>query len=303
MNRLFYSLLFAFSVCISQTGNSIALSSAAKWADRTIGFIFSGKHLYNTYLSYQQSVIFEENLQSSIAQNSTNICNPLDPMKPNVEQIRNIINKLCGQIGLDASKIYLFFTSYFDYAAAFDTQLQQQIMIIGKDFINLPLSQQRSILTHELMHLKNNDSMNRVLFLFTSPFAIAGICHISAFGIEKIFPWIKKQAIKFDLNHCATLINKSQKFATTILRSAIFQYCITRLLQPAYSRFQEKRADIQASQLTGCAEDLIDFLEDVDLKQAFVGNHQTGYKRLIASLFAHHPSIEQRIAYLQPYIQ
>lgn len=174
------------------------------------------------------------------------------------QRLQTMKNKLCKTMGFDPKEVQLKLNKEKDYAYS-DSILK--LISVGKDFLRRPAEQQLGVLAHELGHIKHNDGAAQLNFEIASSYATA----VGAYFVT---------------------------YALHIPHVTDIQQPVVQLVQAAYSRAQERRADYEAAQVPGAAQGLSEYLEEHKEKQ---GDSYTASST--------HPTYAERIELLKPYVQ
>ncbi len=148
----------------------------------------------------------------------------------------------------------------------------------------------RYIVAHEAAHIKNNDGVNTVAFMFISPWLSHAMLYGYKYGIQKLIDFIiDKSNLKKE-----SKIYKSLAIFKKV-NGWLSDLCITQCALAIYlslcthSKYMEKRADLSAAHVVG-ADGGISYFER--LTRALPNK---------SDLYSSHPSDETRLAYLKAF--
>lgn len=154
-----------------------------------------------------------------------------------------------------------------------------QTILIDEDYWRQrPQQELEAVVAHEAMHLVHNDVETRKILMWCVPIAIYIVFYCYQYCIERLM-----QAITSPLTHDMLDIHMS------VVNNPIMKNIIMLIVQRAYYRHQERRADKESGKAAG----MISFLEN------FKKLDSTDQSSWFNNLFAQHPSHQERIDYLK----
>jgi hypothetical protein len=211
------------------------------------------------------------------------------------QQVTETAQQLCPLLGIDPTSISVKFNKKEDSAGA---NSFSKVILVGPNFMmNEPIYQQRATLKHELTHIKYDDTRSRCIAEIVTPPVTTAVSLCSALAITKFSQWAQQKARANGWNRSAYYIRETAKRTSEILQRPWFHYFMSKFIQAKYSQFQEKRADLYMIKETQTARGLSD-----SFKESLQKNPGLRFIQKL-SFDAAHPTHEERIKYLEPYVQ
>ena len=216
-------------------------------------------------------------------------------------RIYNLVENLCMSIGMKTPKIYIIEDVSLN---AFASGISESTYAVSfsRGIINkLDDDELKGVIAHELTHIRNGD----VKLLIVSIVFVG------------IFSFIAQAAFRMATRGRRSKNNKAGAIILVVLVMGIIGYLLSLLFRFALSRKREYLADAGAVEITKDSralanalrkitkDPLIEAVEREDVAQMFI-EHPTKKKKksfagAIASLFATHPPIEERIELLEQF--
>jgi len=305
------------------TGHALHhLKRLANFADKAI---FVGGGAYGIHTSYT-----ETNKMMATAQ-------PLraDGAEPTQRMVADLCKKL--DVNYENIEIKQLLGNYAGEAAAFNSLFGKNTVFVGEEVLKLPHYQQKSIIAHELTHIKNRDNFKTVGAATAISLGAVGSFRLGHHVLTKAAIYAQNTFAKRNFNSVAQAIDKTKNIALSPLKSftlPLIAAChppqkggittypeynddgslkdrriddggkkagIGLQLFARYQRFLEKRADIESAKKAGTAQGIIDMCE-ANLKQK--SRHDLPpMEYTYTTALDSHPCLKERIEYLQPFVQ
>lgn len=258
MKRLFSTLFMTSLLCIfygkaleQQERQSINYFNIGPLA--AVNFVMHCTHAVQHAASAQHEI----DVNTALAESPAQLVPVLKSYSKAPIKLQKMHRTLCKSMGLDHTKIHLKLNKA--QAKGVYCNSIVKMVVIDKPFLKESYAQQVGVLAHELGHIKHNDGKNQLRFNIATSYATT----LGSYFLGYVF---------------------HTPYTTTL------QENVMELLESAYSRALERRADNEAAQVVGGAQGLINYLEK-DLDQ---DKHHT--------VFSTHPTFKERIEKLQPYV-
>lgn len=302
------------------TGHTLHhLKRLVNFADKAV---FVGCGTYGTYASYTENKKLMATAQ---------------PLRADVaEPTQRMVADLCKRLDVNHENIEVKQLSGIYHAAASNSLLGKNTIVVSEEFLKLPRYQQESIMAHELTHIKHRDSFNLLGATTAISLGAIGSFRLGHHVLTKVAIYAQNVSKKHNFNSLAQALGKAKNIALSPLKSlclpliaayhppliggttASYEYHddgslkdikvddgerragIGLLLLSRYQRFYEKRADIESAKKAGTAQGSIDAYEAILNKGVRRGFHTMEYNHTTA--LATHPCLKERIEYLKPYV-
>lgn len=223
---------------------------------------------------------------------------PLERMEN--KRVYNLVENLCMASGMQMPIVNVIEDDSLN-AFASGINKKNQTVTLSRGIINtLNDRELEAVIAHELTHIRNHDvKVMMVAIVFVGIFSF-----LTQFLSRVLIQRPRMSAGKNDKGSGALLI-------VLILVLAAIGYAITILMKLAISRKREYMADAGSAEMTknpaGLAsalrkiskDPLIEAVEQNDVAQLFIENPMKKGASFLNELFATHPPIEKRIAFLE----
>lgn len=174
---------------------------------------------------------------------------------------------------------------------------------LGEEVCNDP-EELKFVLGHEVAHLKRNHPKKRALAGFLLPIGVEIGCKLFQYGAAKLIQKLRcDYAIKKKSNADRALYCVKyyiDAFADSYILKSIFSFCLFHV----YVRRHEKEADLESVKALKCAKGAIQHFEKIaqgNLERTPMSQENDKQGNYLGDL--DHPSLTERVAYLQPIAQ
>lgn len=205
--------------------------------------------------------------------------------------IKDSAHELAKKVGVDPEHLKIVYSKRNHTVLSPAASLGNKYLVIYDSFFKLPDDQQKGALAHELVHIKYNDGYHRIYSMIKIPMKIIAGTHLIAHGVHKLGNFLEPRSKTPEQLQRARNLQSTAGLFTYVPYQLLLTCGWGQIWYGKKARAQEKRADIEAAQLTGTGQGLINWLKDLRLAH---GDYPW-YTRLGAE----HPTFSTRIAYLE----
>ena len=220
--------------------------------------------------------------------------------RKNNKKIYNMVENLCMSQGMKTPKINIMESNALNAFASGINDKTYTVTLTRGIINHLEDDELEGVIAHELMHIRNRD----VRLLIISIIFVGILSFVMQIAFRSVLYGGMGRSRKKEGNNNAMLV---------ILIVSIVAYFLTILFKFALSRKREYMADAGAAQMTknpmalaGALRKIsgnhkVDDVKSEDVEQMFIENQPGDSKGFqgLSGLFATHPPIEKRIAFLE----